>query len=153
MILVSACLAGVKCRYDGRAKTDPAVRLLVAEKKAMPFCPDLLGGRRVPRNSVEIVGGTGADVLAGRARVKDKEGNDVTEETLAGVKEFIKTLHALNAEAVILKTKSPVCGFGEIYDGTFTGTLIEGNGVLGAALAMENIVIYTEYNIAELLKK
>lgn len=151
MIIVSACLAGVCCRYDGTSKINKDIMKLVAERKAIPLCPEVLGGRKVPREQVEIINGTGEDVIDGKAFVKDKNGNDVTEEILNGVKEVLLTIERLNVKVVILKTKSPTCGFGKIYDGTFSSVLKDGNGVLAAALIRKNIKILTEENFFEFI--
>jgi len=146
MILVSACLAGVKTRYDGESRDNTAVMRLIAERKAMPLCPEVLGGRGIPREPVEIVGGDGEDVLDGTAKVLDKNGKDYTSEILDGVNEFIRALKRFNADTVILKSKSPTCGMGKIYDGTFKGNLVDGDGVLTAALKREGIRLYNENN-------
>ncbi|MCE5300487.1 MAG: DUF523 domain-containing protein [Spirochaetia bacterium] len=150
MILVSACLAGVKCRYDGEHRLVENIRQLTTTGRAMPLCPEVLGGRPIPREPVEITGGTGVDVLDGRAKVVDKNGGDHTQEILDGVTEFIKAVKRMNVTAVIMKTKSPACGAGRVYDGTFTGLLIDGDGVLTAALKREGIKIYTEENREEI---
>jgi uncharacterized protein YbbK (DUF523 family) len=151
MILVSACLAGARIRYDGTDRLDIRIRDLVSAKKAIPLCPELLGGRSVPRAAVEIKGGAGQQVMSGTAKVVDKNGNDHTQEILDGVKEFMKAVKNHNIEAVILKSKSPACGFGKIYDGTFTGKLIDGDGVLAAELERQGIKIYNENNCQELI--
>lgn len=153
MIVVSACIAGVACRYDGTSRLNENILNLVAQRKAIPLCPEMLGGRKVPREPVEIVNGDGEDVLDGKAYVKDKNGNDVTEEILAGIKEFILTIERLNVKMVILKTKSPTCGYGKIFDGTFSNILKDGNGVLAAALKRKGITIYTEENFMEFYDK
>ena len=146
MILVSACLAGVKTRHDGTSRENNTVMRLISEKKAVPLCPEVLGGRPIPREPVEIVGGDGYDVLSGRARVLDKDGRDHTAEILAGVDVFMKAVKRFKADTVILKTKSPTCGSGRIYDGTFGGKLMSGSGVLAAALEKEGIRVFNENN-------
>jgi uncharacterized protein YbbK (DUF523 family) len=145
MIIVSACLAGVNCRNDGCVLENPIIKKLVSSRQAMPLCPEVLGGRPVPRAACEITGGTARDVLTGgTAKVKDKDGRDVTEEILTGSLFVAAAAKRMNVAAVILKTKSPTCGCGKIYDGTFTGKLISGNGVLAEALLGEGIKVYTE---------
>jgi uncharacterized protein YbbK (DUF523 family) len=157
MIIVSACLAGVSCRHDGSSKTNKIIQKLVSEKLALPICAEVMGGRPIPRVPCEITGGTAEQVLDGSARVKDKNGNDVTEEILEGVKNVQKAVKRMNVNAVILKTKSPTCGKGRIYDGTFSGQMIDGNGVLTAALLRDGVKVFTEEDCAdfaeELLKK
>jgi len=151
MIVVSACIAGCNCRHDGELLLNEKILKLVGEKKAIPLCPEILGGFGVPREPMEIIGGEGEDVLEKKAVIRDRNGNDVTEKVLSGVKEVVLTIKRLNVKYVILKTKSPSCGYGEIFDGTFSGKLKKGNGVLTAALLKEGIKIYTEDNFEELL--
>lgn len=144
MIIVSACLAGVNCRHDGKNMENVLIQKLISKRLAVPLCPEVLGGRPVPRVACEITGGTAAQVLSGAAYVRDKNGRDVTQEVLDGVKIFMKAVTRMNVTAVILKTKSPTCGRDKIYDGTFTGKMINGSGVLTAALLKEGIKVYTE---------
>jgi len=151
LIIVSACLSGVNCRYDGGHRENRVIRRLVSERKAIPLCPETAGGRPVPREPVEICGGTGVDVIAGKARIKDRAGNDFTDEIIQGVEEILKTIERMGVTAVILKTKSPACGCGSIYDGTFSGTMIKGNGILTDALKARGINVYTEDNFEEIL--
>jgi len=150
IIIVSACLAGVNTRYNGKSKMVEAVQKLVGSKKAIPLCPETMGGLLVPRQPSEIVGGTGEDVLAGKATVKDLDGNDVTEKIIFGANIFVKAVQRMGVTAVILKTKSGTCGYGKIYDGTFSKKLRDGNGVLAAMLIREGIKIYTEENFGEI---
>lgn len=153
MILVSACLAGVETRHDGTHRLNEKIRALVISGEAIPLCPEVMGGRKIPREPVEITGGTGSDVLEGRARVVDKNGGDHTAEILSGVEEFVRAAKSLGVTAVILKEKSPTCGVERIYDGTFTGTLIPGGGVLAAALKREKIKTYTGENFPDTIGK
>jgi uncharacterized protein YbbK (DUF523 family) len=153
MILVSACLAGVETRYDATHRLNEKIRELVMSGRALPLCPEVMGGRKIPREPVEITGGTGRDVLSGRARIVDKKGGDHTAEIAAGVEDFVKAAKSMGVTAVILKEKSPACGVKKIHDGTFTGTLVAAPGLLAAALERENIKIYTEENFLELLEK
>jgi uncharacterized protein YbbK (DUF523 family) len=146
MIVVSACLAGVACRHDGSSKTNEIIQKLAGKKLAVPLCPEVLGGRPVPRVTCEITGGTAAQVLDGAAKVTDKDGKDVTAQILEGVKIVLKAAKKMNVTAAILKTKSPTCGMGRVYDGTFTGKMINGNGVLAEALLREGVKVYTEEN-------
>jgi len=133
-LLVSACLAGLPCRYDGRSKPDPEVVALVDAGDAVPVCAEQLGGMDTPRPPAEIVGGDGHDVLAGRARVLTDSGEDVTEEFLRGARATADLARAHGVEAAILQARSPSCGCGRIYDGSHSGTLVEGDGVLAALL-------------------
>lgn len=142
--MVSACLAGVNCRHDGKTIGNKLIQKLVGRRLATPLCPEVLGGRPVPRTACEISGGTGMQVLSGAAKVMDQNGIDVTAEIKDGVTNVMKAVRRMNITAVILKTKSPTCGKGKIHDGTFTGKTIDGNGVLTAALISEGIKVYTE---------
>lgn len=148
MILVSACLCGINCKYNGGNNLSEEVLKLLKEGKALPVCPEQLGGQSTPRLPHEIIGGTGADVLDGRARVKGtSEEDDVTEEFLKGAEETLKIAKDINAEYAILKARSPSCGKGMIYDGTFTGSKREGNGVAAELLLRNGIKVLTEEEI------
>ncbi|MCX8093153.1 MAG: DUF523 domain-containing protein [Candidatus Goldbacteria bacterium] len=153
MILISACLCGVNCRHDGCIIENEKLQKLVSQRKALPLCPEVLGGRSVPREPAEIVGGSADDVINGFAKVMDITGKDVTDETITGVLYVVATVKKLGIKTAILKTKSPTCGMGKIFDGSFSGKLIDGNGILTAALLKEGIDVYTEDNCAELVKK
>ena len=142
MVIISSCLAGIPCRYDGKATTDAECMELVKTGKAKTACPELMGGLIAPREPCEIAGGDGHDVLAGRARVLNKKGEDVTEEFVAGAKKFLDYLQMEGADMVYLKAKSPSCGVGIIYDGTFSGKLKAGDGVLAALLKQNGIKLY-----------
>ena len=96
-----------------------------------------MGGLPIPREPAEIQGGTGADVLAGRARVISRDGKDVTAAYLAGAQKGLQMAKAKGADTVLLKSKSPSCGAGRIHDGSFSGRLVPGNGVF-AELLMQN---------------
>lgn len=130
-ILVSACLAGVKCRYDGRANTDKEVIKLVKQGKAILVCPEQLGGLPTPRPAAEIIKG----------RVKDKDGSDYTAQFKKGAQKALKIAKIVNCEKAYLKANSPSCGFGKIYDGSFSGKLIKGNGVFAGLLKKNKIKI------------
>jgi len=139
MILVSACLCGVHCRYDGAAKTDEEIARLVREGKALPVCPEQLGGLPVPRLPAEIQSGDGEAVLLGLARVRNKEGADVTQEFVRGAEETLLIARLSGAERAILKANSPSCGCGAIYDGTFSGAKRAGDGVAAALLRRRGV--------------
>lgn len=144
MVIVSACLAGIRCRYDGKSSLNTAVVELMEKGEAIPVCPEQLGGCATPRPAVEISGGTGADVLDGRAEVKTKNGEDRTKELIFGAEEVLRIARLTGAEKAILKARSPSCGCGKIYDGTFSGRLIEGNGVTAELLLRNAIQVMTE---------
>lgn len=140
-ILISACLLGVNCRYDGgNSRDDNAIRNHQSEE-LIPVCPEEAGGLPTPRPAVEIVGGDGNDVLDGKAKVLTAEGEDKTEEFLKGAKHALELAQSQGATSVILKARSPSCGCGNIYDGTFSGTLTPGNGVTTALLKRNGIEV------------
>lgn len=153
MILVSGCLCGINCKYNGGNNLDERVKMLVAEGKAIPVCPEQLGGQATPRNPHEILGGTGADVLEGKSRVGDIDLiEDVTEEFLRGAQETLKIAKLCDVSCAILKARSPSCGFGQIYNGQFNGEKIMGNGVAAELLYRNGIQIFTEEDYFELNK-
>jgi uncharacterized protein YbbK (DUF523 family) len=133
-ILVSACLTSIGCRYDGKIKEYPQILALAKDNILIPVCPEQLGGRPTPRNPVEILNG----------KVVDKNGNDHTAEFEKGAQYVLKTALLNNCNMAILKSKSPSCGFGKIYDGTFSKTLVDGNGITAQLLIENGIEIKTE---------
>lgn len=141
MILVSACLAGIPCRYDGQSKAVENIAELVKRGEAKVFCPETLGGLKIPRVPSEIIGGEGEDVLQGRAKVMSRDGVDRTEEFLAGAYATLELCRKHNAREVWLKAKSPSCGVGRIYDGTFSGALRPGDGVTTALLKRNGVKV------------
>ncbi|MCY8233145.1 DUF523 domain-containing protein [Priestia endophytica] len=147
MILVSSCLAGIECRYDGTHRLKEKIRSLVEEKKAVTVCPELLGGFSTPRQSAEIVGGTGKDVLAGDAKVIEKSGRDVTDLYVKGAYKTLEMALKLQVTHVVLKQFSPSCGSKSIYNGTFTGERIQGEGVTSALLSKAGIIVLSEEDL------
>ena len=137
MKVVSACLAGIKCRYDGRSSPCEKVIELVKNREAIPVCPEQLGGLEIPRVPSEIKGD----------RVISKEGRDVTAQFEKGAEESLKIALSNNCKEAILKSKSPSCGCGKVYDGTFSGKLIEGDGIFTRLLKKNNFRVITEEDI------
>lgn len=133
MILVSACLAGLNCKYNGKNNYNEKIFNLVKEGKAIPICPEQLGGLTTPRTPSEI------KYINNERRVITKDGVDVTEEYEKGALEVLELAKKLNVTKVILKDRSPACGKGKIYDGTFTSNLVNGNGILTDLLLENNI--------------
>ena len=144
MILVSACLCGINTKYNGGNNLNEKVLKLLREGKAVPVCPEQLGGQSTPRAAHEIYSGTGADILDGKARILGPEGDDATEEFIKGANETLRIAKECGVEVAILKARSPSCGYGKVYDGTFSGNKIEGNGVTAELLKRSGIKIYTE---------
>ncbi|MCB2299680.1 DUF523 domain-containing protein [Clostridium tagluense] len=147
MIIVSACLCGIDCKYNGGNNLDVRVLKLLKEGKAIPVCPEQLGGQETPRAAHEIVNGNGSDVLKGKARILGPEGDDVTQQFIKGAYETLKIVEATEASIAILKARSPSCGTFQIYDGTFSATKREGNGVTAELLLSKGIKVYTEENL------
>jgi len=132
--LVSACLLGLPCRYDGAGKPCPAVLELAGQHELIPFCPEIYGGQPTPRPPAEIVG----------SKVINREGADVTAQYQRGADLALELCQRLCCQAAILKEKSPSCGLGQVYDGTFSGTLVPGNGITAQKLLAVGIAVYTE---------
>ena len=153
MILVSACLAGFDVKYNGSHNLNEKVKKWFDEKKAIPICPEVLGGLSIPREPAEIVGGEGEDVLDGHAKVITNNGIDVTEQFMKGANETLKIALDLNATMVILKERSPSCGSSMIYSGEFNGNKKKGNGVTAALLKRNGIQVLSEENFMKLLNE
>lgn len=154
-ILVSRCLLGESCRYDGRACTSLRQKLLdagFAESDIVPVCPETDAGLGTPRLPCEIVGGSAADVLAGRARVLDLEGNDRSAAYTAGAALALSAARRAGASCALLKARSPSCGSGAVYDGSFSGRLIPGRGVAAEALRSEGIAVFSEEELGGFLR-
>ena len=142
-ILISACLLGAPCRYDGTGKLEPALERLRAQGHTLvPVCPEVLGGLPTPRPPAE---------RQPDGRVVTREGGDVTAQYCRGAEEALRLADLLGCEAALLKERSPSCGSGTVYDGTFTGTLTAGDGVTAALLRAHGIPVYGESRIEELL--
>lgn len=133
-LLISACLLGVKCRYDGCAKPNPAVLALAKEHTLIPVCPEQLGGLATPRPPAERTG----------SRVVTEAGTDVTRQYQRGAEQTLLLAQLTGCRYAILKAKSPSCGKGTIYDGSFTRTLCAGNGVASELLSAQQITVLTE---------
>ena len=144
MILISGCLSGDNPSYDGTLKVNEKLRELVKNNLAIPACPELLGGLKVPRERSEIFGASGEDVIARKCRVISESGKDVTENFLKGAVMTLSIAKKYNIKKAVLKSNSPACGCGRIYDGTFKARLIEGYGVTSALLRMNDIEVVDE---------
>ena len=142
--LVSACLLGIRTRYDGECCPVPRLIQLAARGLAVPVCPEVAGGLPIPRPPAEIVGGDGQAALDGQAQVLTIEGEDVTEAFLSGARQALETAQRLGVRQAVLKDDSPSCGCHRIYDGTFSGHLVSGQGVTAALLQRNGITILSE---------
>lgn len=139
-ILVSACLLGVHCRYDGNGVMQEGLEKLSKEHNLIPVCPEIFGGLATPRDPAERVG----------ERIITKNGEDVTAQYTKGAEEILQLCKFYDCHYAILKERSPSCGYGRIYDGSFRGTLIDGNGVTAQLLAEHGVEIFGESRIEEL---
>lgn len=150
-ILLSACLYGWNVRYNGLKLlySHPILEEWKKMEILLPFCPEVEGGLEVPRPPAEIDGGDGVDVLSGKASVVTKKLNDIRQQFLAGAEKTVNIIRKHNIGLAILKSKSPSCGYGKIYDGTFSGVTKDGNGVTTALLLQEGVAVFTEDQIEE----
>ena len=139
-ILISACLLGVGCRYDGASKFYPGVEKLLERYELIPVCPEQLGGLPTPRDPAERQG----------ERVCTQSGRDVTGAYQRGAAEALRLAEVFGCTTVVLKERSPSCGKGEIYDGSFTHTLISGIGVTAELLERHGIRVLGESELIEL---
>jgi len=146
--LVSACLLGLPTRYDGGCCPIPRLIHLAARGLAIPFCPEVAGGLSIPRFPAEIVGGDGQVVLDGRARVLTIDGQDVTRAFLIGAQQALEIAQRLGIRQAVLKDESPSCGCHHIYDGTFSGHLVSGQGVTVALLQRNGVTVLSEEDLS-----
>ncbi len=135
MKLCSACLLGIKCRYDGKSK--PNKKIIELKETLIPVCPEQLGGLTTPRESSEIQGD----------KVVTQSGKDITKEFKQGAEEVLNLAKLFNIKQAILKQRSPSCGSGQIYDGTFSGKIIKGDGITTALLKKNGIKVITEEEV------
>ena len=139
-LLVSACLLGLRCRYDGRSKPDAAVLALGEGHQLVPCCPEQLGGLPTPRSPSEWQG----------ERIVNRAGEDVTAQYLRGAEEAVSLARTLGCELAILKERSPACGSREVYDGSFSGVLLPGEGSAARALREAGIPVFGESELDRL---
>lgn len=141
MILVSACLIGINCKYSGGNNYNQKIFDLVKEGKAIPICPEQLGGLNTPRKPVEL------KVINGKRYAIDNEGKDFTENFERGALEVLKLAKNLNINKAILQPRSPSCGVNKIYSGNFDNKLVDGNGILAELLKQNGIDVLTPNEI------
>jgi uncharacterized protein YbbK (DUF523 family) len=140
MVAISSCLAGIPCRYDGSSCRNEKLLESIGGGY-MCLCPETLAGFGIPRRPCEISGGSGEDVLAGKAKIIDADGRDITGQLLAGAEKALRLCLENGVTRAFLRTRSPSCGCGAIYDGTFSSTLKPGNGVFAALLIQNGIEV------------
>ena len=133
-LLVSACLLGTACNHEGGHSRRPAVVALAAMHRLVPICPEACGGLSTPRPAAEIRG----------ERVVNVDGVDVTDAYARGAQAAVELARAVGAQRAVLKARSPSCGSAQVYDGTFTRTLREGDGITAAALRAAGIDVVSE---------
>ncbi len=143
LVLLSACLCGVNCRYDGRNSLNEQVVLLIEKGLFVPVivCPEQLAGFPTPRPRIECVGGG--------VKFVDENNKDVTSSMVKGANEVLKIVDLLGIRYAILKDKSPSCGVNFIYDGSFSGRLIRGCGIVTAFLTQRGLKVYSDCTIKE----
>ena len=145
MIIVSACLAGVKCRYDGNDNLVPEIKELVFSGKAIALCPEELGGLSTPRTPCEIVKKDDQLLIVSKDQI------DCTKEFRLGAEKVAEIAKILDCKVAILKANSPSCGYGMIYDGTFSGNKVKGSGLTAKLLHKNGIQIKNEENYHTIL--
>ena len=142
-LLISECLCGICCRYDGDHNQLDCIEKLKSLYNLIPVCPEVMGGLSTPRPPAERIGNS----------IRTENGIDVTEQFKYGAVQALTIAIDTGCQYALLKAKSPSCGYGEIYDGTFTRTLVNGIGVTSELLLQHNIHIYTEKNVQDLIKQ
>lgn len=140
-VIVSACLLGENCKYSGGNNYNPDVARLADKFELIPVCPEVFGGLDTPRPPSEIVGD----------RVISKTGDDVTCQYHDGAEKTLYIARENNCPVALLKERSPSCGCSKIYDGTFSGTLVDGNGITAQLLLDNDIAVFGESNINKLI--
>ena len=123
-VLVSACLLGENCKYNGGNNYNPAVAEFVKDKEVLPICPEMMAGMGCPRTPIEIVDGV----------LMDRNGNNVDAAMRQAVAQAMEMIRKEDIQCAVLQSRSPTCGVNQVYDGSFSGKLIEGSGVLAQAL-------------------
>ncbi len=144
-LLISGCLLGLACRYDGESRPLPeeVLQALLKSFHLIPVCPEQLGGLTTPRNAAERVG----------ERVVSRADKDVTEEYQKGAEEVLRLAKLLDCRVALLKEKSPACGNGWIYDGSFQRKLTSGDGVAAELLKRNGVLVFGESEIEKLMKE
>ena len=140
-LIISACLLGVSCRYDGKSKPLPEMEKLMEKYNLIPVCAEIMGGLPTPRVPAEIISG----------KVINREGRDVTAEYCKGAEEVLRLAKLFGCKKALLKERSPSCGSGIIYSGKFNGELVPGYGKTAELLIKNNIEVFGESQIEELL--
>lgn len=146
MYIISACLCGVNCKYNGLNNYNEKCNELFISGKAVLVCPEQLGGLPTPRIPSELQDNT-LNIINGNGKILNRDGKDVTENFLKGAKEVVNIAEKLNIKKAILKEGSPSCGVNYIYDGTFNGNKIKGAGVTSELLKALDIEVISEEDL------
>jgi uncharacterized protein YbbK (DUF523 family) len=152
MIIVSSCLVGINSRYDQKSNSHPQLIEEMSSGGLLPLCPEQLGGMPTPRIPCEVRGGTAGELLQqyhqedgdSLVRVINRAGRDVTAQFVKGAEEVARLADFYGVRAAVLKARSPSCGCGRVYDGSFSRQLIEGNGVTAELLLQHGVTVITE---------
>ena len=148
MIIVSACLCGDNCKYNGGNNANEKVKDFIKGKEVMYVCPEQMGGLSTPRNPSEIVG-SAKGILYGEDKIISNKGVDVSREFISGARKVLEIAKKNKVNLAILKAKSPSCGKGFVYDGTFTGNKIIGNGITAQILMDNGVKVINEEELEE----
>ena len=151
MILVSACLVGENCRYNGKAKPNQAVLEYLKGKQYIAICPECEANLPIPRLPCEILGGEGQDVLEGKAKILNRAGTDLTREFMDGAEKILATVKDNAIDTAILKEGSPSCGVHRIHTGNFDRKTKKGMGLCARLLHNHGIDVFSEKDIKRLL--
>lgn len=139
MKLCSACLLGIRCRFDGQSKPDPKVMAMAKKEVLIPVCPEQLGGLSTPRNPAEQRG----------SKVITQIEDDVTEQYRKGAEDVLAIAYILGIKEAVFKQRSPACGVGKIYDGTFSERIVKGDGIATALLKKNKISVISEEDLPD----
>jgi uncharacterized protein YbbK (DUF523 family) len=149
-VLISACLLGKNCRYDGgHCKVDELNELNV---EIIPVCPEEAGGMGTPRPAAEMQN-TSREIINGSGKIYTQNGDDVTSKFINGSKTELSKINENKADFALLKSNSPSCGFGHVYDGTFSGKLRKDNGIFAQMCEDEGVEVVSSDNINQFIKK
>lgn len=140
MYIISSCLVGIKCRYNGSCTLIPELQEMIKKGQALAVCPEVMAGLPTPRTSCEIQQTDTTKI------VTNISGEDLTETFNKGARQTLDICKTKGINKAILQSRSPSCGFGKIYDGNFSGKLIKGNGITADLLKQNGIAIWTEEN-------
>lgn len=140
-VLVSACLLGENCKYNGGNNYNPAVAEFVKDKEVLPICPEMMAGMGCPRTPIEIVDGV----------LMDRNGNNVDAAMRQAVAQTMEMIQKEDIQCAVLQSRSPTCGVNQIYDGSFSGKLIDGSGVLAQALKVAGYQVIDAEDVGKYL--